>query len=281
VGKGWFNLQETRMELYEVSKLKKFMNVVKFMMEDSLRFLVEDSLENYVKLFEISASSQVHVKSTSEVQVIKTLDKKKFPLFVIDLGVIDNKIAFITPLHAYEDKLVSLYKQAISLLQNIPSLEREIMENLIWTHTPLLASVHPMAEPVQLIQKRISAAMQRALLPVQQYLATFETYREFMQLDIEDYIQQFKQHKHKLEDYHQELLFHLKKQEEIEMGYTHIDSQPLTSDRMPYSIATGMFLINCGEVRTFLANKRRNIANAGIHVKHVTSHLSIYINVDD
>ncbi len=60
------------MELYEVSKLKKFMNVVKFMMEDSLRFLVEDSLEIYTNFVEVSASSGVHITSTADVKVVKT-----------------------------------------------------------------------------------------------------------------------------------------------------------------------------------------------------------------
>ena len=163
VGKGWFNLQENRMELYEVSKLKKFMNVVKFMMEDSIRFLVEDSLEAYTKFLEVSASSLVLVKSNSDVKVVKTQDKKKFPLFMIDLGVQDNRITYNTSLTVFEEKLIAVYIQALGMLQNVPSLEREIMENLIWTHTPMLASVHHMEDKVINIQNRISKAISNQL----------------------------------------------------------------------------------------------------------------------
>lgn len=98
------------------------MNVVKFMMEDSLRFLIEDSLESYTKLIEVSASTEVTINSTSEVILSKTLDKKKFPLFVLDLVVTDNKVSFSTPLEVFEEKLTALYKHAISLLQNVPTL---------------------------------------------------------------------------------------------------------------------------------------------------------------
>lgn len=47
VGKGWFNLNETKREVYDISKLKKFMTMINFMMEDTLRFLAEDSLSSY------------------------------------------------------------------------------------------------------------------------------------------------------------------------------------------------------------------------------------------
>lgn len=33
VGKGWFNLHESNREVYEHSKLKKFLNMVNFMMQ--------------------------------------------------------------------------------------------------------------------------------------------------------------------------------------------------------------------------------------------------------
>jgi hypothetical protein len=33
VGKGWFNLNETKREVYDISKLKKFMTMINFMMQ--------------------------------------------------------------------------------------------------------------------------------------------------------------------------------------------------------------------------------------------------------
>lgn len=99
------------MELYELSKLKKFMNVVKFMMEDSLRFLIETSLETYANFLEVSSASRVTITSVSNVKLTKTLDKKKFPLFMIDLAVLDNKIVYTTNIKLFEDRLSLLFKQ--------------------------------------------------------------------------------------------------------------------------------------------------------------------------
>ena len=47
VGKGWFNLGEQSLEVYSLSKLKKFMTVTTFLMQDSVRFLAQDSLAKY------------------------------------------------------------------------------------------------------------------------------------------------------------------------------------------------------------------------------------------
>jgi dynein heavy chain len=49
-GKGWFNIKETDYSVYQISKLKKFMELVKFSMQDSLRFLVQDSLVHYTQM---------------------------------------------------------------------------------------------------------------------------------------------------------------------------------------------------------------------------------------
>jgi dynein heavy chain len=44
IGKGWFNLAEKDQHVYEVSKLRSFMNLTKFIMQDALRTLVQVSL---------------------------------------------------------------------------------------------------------------------------------------------------------------------------------------------------------------------------------------------
>lgn len=49
-GKGWFNIKEKDYSVYQISKLKKFMELVKFSMQDSLRFLVQDSLVHYTQM---------------------------------------------------------------------------------------------------------------------------------------------------------------------------------------------------------------------------------------
>ena len=59
VGKGWYNMHETNRETYEFSKLKKFLNMIRFVMEDTMRFLVEDSLRKFAKFISNACSAKV------------------------------------------------------------------------------------------------------------------------------------------------------------------------------------------------------------------------------
>ena len=138
---------------------------------------------------------------------------------MIDLGVSEAKqIYYKTPLPSFEDKLITLYKCAISMLQNVPTLEREIMENLIWTHTPMLAWYNShMEENVLSLQKRTTEAMYNAIVPLNKYLETYQPYQEFIELEIDEYIANLKSKKVTLEEFENEIQFHLKKQEEIEI----------------------------------------------------------------
>lgn len=48
VGKGWFNIHETSKETYEFGKLKKFLTLVNFMMQDTVLKLSQQSVKEFV-----------------------------------------------------------------------------------------------------------------------------------------------------------------------------------------------------------------------------------------
>ena len=46
--KSWFNLNETSKETYEMGKLKKFLTSVKFLMQDTLLYMTQKSVQKFV-----------------------------------------------------------------------------------------------------------------------------------------------------------------------------------------------------------------------------------------
>ena len=58
-GKGWFNLQESSWDAYCASKMKRFLRMVRYMMEDSVRYLVEDTLARYCNFVERHCGSPI------------------------------------------------------------------------------------------------------------------------------------------------------------------------------------------------------------------------------
>ena len=67
VGKGSFNLNVASKEIYEYLKLKKYMTVVKCLMQDVLHNLVTKSMDNYVKFFQQFIPMKTEVKSVNDV----------------------------------------------------------------------------------------------------------------------------------------------------------------------------------------------------------------------
>ena len=50
IGNGWFNVNESRWDIYKLSKLYRLMSMVRFNLQDSLRSLVRESLLGLTRL---------------------------------------------------------------------------------------------------------------------------------------------------------------------------------------------------------------------------------------
>lgn len=67
VGKGWFNIHETSKETYEFGKLKKFLTVVNFMMQDTVLSLCKESVKEFVQFIETFIPEETNIESTAKV----------------------------------------------------------------------------------------------------------------------------------------------------------------------------------------------------------------------
>ena len=98
VGKGWFNLKESNRELYDFSKLKRFLAMVNFMMQDTLRFAVMDNLQRFTDYIVTAAEGVVTVSNTSDVAVDYSSSKvemrhRRPPLFSVDVDIVPDTAA--------------------------------------------------------------------------------------------------------------------------------------------------------------------------------------------
>lgn len=102
VGKGWFNMQETSKITYDFGKLKRFLTVVRLMMQDTVLAVVRKSyhdfrdylLKNIPKKVTVLNACEVHnhYLTDDEQKTLDQEDKKKLikqrkaePLFFVDL----------------------------------------------------------------------------------------------------------------------------------------------------------------------------------------------------
>ena len=67
VGKGSFNINVSSKEIYEYLKLKKYMTMIKCLMQDVLHNLVTKSMNNYIKFFQRFIPMKTEVKSVNGI----------------------------------------------------------------------------------------------------------------------------------------------------------------------------------------------------------------------
>lgn len=91
MGKGWFNMKEKSWEIYELSKLSRYMELIKFHMQTSLKYLVENSSGLLLKILENSCSICLNVPDEGYVwgsDLINTQFKpQSSPVFALTIKV--------------------------------------------------------------------------------------------------------------------------------------------------------------------------------------------------
>ena len=196
VGKGWFNLHETNMETYEFSKLRRFFNLVRYTMEDTLRLLVDDSLQKYVSFVSKSCSGRITVKSTNSIEV-EVADEagppslRRPPLLTVELlpsKEAPGEFVYSIPLDSIVAKLSLVFDHGIKKTQGLQQLEPAVMESLFWAQIPTLNSVHPLEEHVQDLKSDLTDAVSQALKPAKAYLELYKQYEPLLVLSPEAYV---------------------------------------------------------------------------------------------
>lgn len=74
VGKGWFNIHETSKPTYEFGKLKKFLTLVNFMMQDTVLNICKDSVKDFVEFITSYCPLKTEIRNTHDV--VNYFDKK-------------------------------------------------------------------------------------------------------------------------------------------------------------------------------------------------------------
>lgn len=79
-------MHETNTETYEFSKLKKFLTVVRFMMQEAIQKLARHSVSKFENHMSNMVPERVTVKSIYEVEVLySTIEPPENPLFFLEV----------------------------------------------------------------------------------------------------------------------------------------------------------------------------------------------------
>ncbi|KAJ1566068.1 Dynein heavy chain 1, axonemal [Nowakowskiella sp. JEL0078] len=244
VGKGWYNMQETNPEVYKISKLKKFMTATKFMMQDSLRFLIINSLSEYIKLIGNISCQRVIVKGTNDVKIVETNAKEKViselnakrPLFLIDLIFRNGKVMYNVDPASFEQVILSIFDKAMTIVEGLPQLEPIVLDQMFWATKPTLQIPHNKERPILILREALKQAIRDGITPLEQYVKTYDKHLKILNLDITQYAQDYENENLLIEDMERDIVKHIQ------------DWEALDKD-IPSHIGLGLFWVSCESIR--------------------------------
>ena len=253
VGKGWFNLNETKREVYDISKLKKFMTMINFMMQDTLRSMTEDSMKSYCNFICGAVSYEVKIEDIGKVESRPTgASPMKWPLFKLELilnsdGTVDigsNNVPI--PFEQFVEMPLSLFDKALSSVSGIPQLEPMVVDQIFWSSKPILASVHAEEPGAKKLREKMKVALEGALIPMKEYIGKFVEFQEILNTDPEAFVAKFMSDGISTDSLRRKLTDLFEQKMKVE-------------DRIPISIQVGAFELSLDSIRTALQNRYQNL----------------------
>eukprot|EP00796_Vickermania_ingenoplastis_P008354 gene8354-5852_t len=254
-GKGWLNVTESKQEIYELSKLKKFFTTVKFMMEDTLFELVYTSLHDFTEFFEevsdftVAVMDMNHAKNSWPGSDADDCVEKQ-PLFTINLVESENRFAYDIPFDTFQERIVDLFNNAIKCTEAIPQVERYVMSQYFWRRDgdgPFLDSVRQGDEQVVEMRARVRQSVKTSLEPLQVYLATYDELLPLVRLDKDEFIKKYAEEEHSMEEMKEEI-------------NKHLWAKRVVADRIPQYLTVGNYVVDCQSFSYVMSKKEEDLA---------------------
>ncbi|XP_023368810.1 dynein heavy chain 1, axonemal [Otolemur garnettii] len=265
MSKGWYNLYETNWEVYLMSKLRKLMELLKYMLQDTLRFLVQDSLANFTQFISDACCSVLDCTDDmvwGEDLINSPYRPRKNPLFTVDLVLDTSGVHYSTPLENFEISLLNLFDKGILATHAVPQLEKLVMEDIFISGDPLLESVGLHEPLVEELRASIANAVRKAMIPLQAYAKEYRKYLELNNNDISTFLKAYQTHCPSA-------------QEVREVVLTHLQEKEILDNSLPSSIVIGPFHINIDNIKQGLSKKRKALATSMLDILAKNLHMEV------
>ena len=254
VGKGWFNLQETVSEVYAMSKLRRFLKMVNFIMEDTVVYMAEASLKSYTDFIVARASFDVVVTSCAEVKSTPQPSARATahlpPLFVTEIIAKDGEgIGWKVEPSAFVELALEVFALAAASVQDIPQLEKFIMEGVFFSEIAMLQTISTHEGVAPECKARFHSALLATLPPTETYLALYHKYSESVVMNVDEFIAAYAAAEKSMAEM----------QSDVKKQNAMIDE--IERD-IPLAVTLGVFAVKTAQVRKFLVERHQKLANA-------------------
>ncbi|XP_052743009.1 dynein axonemal heavy chain 1-like [Bicyclus anynana] len=253
VGKGWFNIYERSWDFYGISKLCRFMQLVRFRMQYALRYCIEQSMAMFVALTETPCLCTYvcddDFKWDSRDLINTPFRSSTITLFYFSLMMSADGPYYTTSPEQFEIVIQRLFREMLYRCHFIPQVHPKIMTGLVFDRELFLTSIGLMEPNVVDYRERLLKAYRKAIIPLIAYMHEYDCYKDIFVLDIEEYVEAFRQEKHSASETREEIQIHYDEKQDLIW-------------RLPQYINIGPFALNVDTLKQILVTKRTEIMKA-------------------
>ncbi|XP_029347294.1 dynein heavy chain 1, axonemal [Acyrthosiphon pisum] len=249
----WFDISISKMKLYESSihKLRKLMELLKYMMEERLRMVVINSAKGYATLIEQPC---IPMKGINDDFVWDSdLNKSPFedctpPLFSVILNMNKNGAYYSTDPDTFETVIVSLFKRVILESHELPAIHPYLLVNMKFAEKPYLTSIGLIEPKITELQSNIENNIRLAIIPLKAYCKEFNIFLSLFNMDVDLYVKTFFDSNPSLSRIQEEISMQIKMKLKLEKTF-------------PETITIGLFFISITSLKHSLVKKRIDLAD--------------------
>jgi len=252
VSKGWFNLEETDREVYNMSKFSNFMTLVSCMMIDAARQCVMNNFAKFDQFIQDLAPITVDVQSPTVVLssfLPNSTGAMVMPLFEIDMTIENDVICYGIDPNQFPSACIGLFTSIVDAVRSIPIIEPRVLPEMFRNVSLTLSTINDDEKELVEHKENVVATLRKAIEYLNQYLKTYNQYSDFIKLDHAKFIEQLNTNQPTLDHCRSEIRKHQQAIEEL-----HKD--------IPKRAIVGIFAVNVQSVRANLISKRKSLIKA-------------------
>ncbi|KAK0162578.1 hypothetical protein PV327_006345 [Microctonus hyperodae] len=250
IGKGCFNLNQKTSYIYDVIKLKRFMELKVLIMQSALSTLIKNSTSRYLLML-ISPMSNIG-NIESDFKWGSNLTSSHFAplgnvIFQIELTMNEESACYTTNLSQFIERILHLLDDAIIQCHQIRPAQVFLLSKLKFPPELCLSTIGLLDENIVDAKHKLTVVYNQSIILLEAYAKEYNQYHELYNLNVEEYIHLLNTDEFDIVQMREEIAFQLAAMEEV-------------LNNLPEFILIGPFKVIVSPLRKFLADKRRNLA---------------------
>ncbi|KAG4066056.1 hypothetical protein HA402_001303 [Bradysia odoriphaga] len=251
-GKGWYDIEISTWEIYNLAKIKRFLSLVKFHMESALRRLVENTILLYSDMLYKPCISFVdipedYIWNDSDL-ITSPFDPHTSHVFYLTLQMNETGAFYSIDPSTYGPVIMELYETYLERIHFVPLVDPKIMKGLTFDPDLYLSSVGLMEAMVIETRENLKKAYDKCVIPLTAYAKKYDRHVALFVMNVSSYLEDFEKQNKNAPEIRDEIIFQRAMKKMLEQT-------------LPTSIQIGTFLINVSPIKNNLVAKRQELAD--------------------